>query len=70
MVLESLPRRGARDPDGVAARAGVSVRVPLRKQSLLEELGLVVRRDGGYALAPPPDRRAAAAGSSPADGTG
>lgn len=70
VVLESLPRRGARDPDGVAARAGVSVRVALRKLSLLEELGLVVRRDGGYALAPPPDRRAAAAGSSPADGTG
>ena len=70
VVLESLPRRGARDPDGVAARAGVIVRVALRKLSLLEELGLVVRRDGGYALAPPPDRRAAAAGSSPADGTG
>ncbi|PWU44528.1 DNA processing protein DprA [Micromonospora globispora] len=70
VVLESLPRRGARDPDAVAARAGVSVRVALRKLSLLEELGLVVRRDGGYALAPPPDRRAAAAGSSPADGTG
>ncbi|RQX00316.1 DNA-processing protein DprA [Micromonospora globispora] len=70
VVLESLPRRGARDPDAVAARAGISVRVALRKLSLLEELGLVVRRDGGYALAPPPDRRAAAAGSSPADGTG
>lgn len=70
VVLESLPRRGARDPDAVAARAGVSVRVALRKLSLLEELGLVVRRDGGYALAPPPDRRRAAAGSSPADGTG
>ena len=70
VVLESLPRRGARDPDAVAARAGVSVRVALRKLSLLEELGLVVRRDGGYAVAPPPDRRRAPAGSSPAGGTG
>ncbi|MGC1211676.1 MAG: DNA-processing protein DprA [Micromonospora sp.] len=69
VVLEALPRRGARDPDAVAARAGVSVRVALRKLALLEELRLVVRRDGGYALAPPPDRRPAAAGSSPAGGT-
>ncbi|WP_406036858.1 DNA-protecting protein DprA [Micromonospora sp. NBC_00898] len=64
MVLESLPRRGSRSPDAVAARAGVGVRVALRKLSLLEELGLVVRRDGGYALAPPTDRRTA--GASPA----
>ncbi|WP_446219034.1 DNA-processing protein DprA [Micromonospora sp. IBHARD004] len=64
MVLESLPRRGLHNPDAVAARAGVAVRVALRKLSLLEELGLVVRRDGGYALAPPPGRRAA--GTRPA----
>ncbi|SCG36887.1 DNA-processing protein DprA [Micromonospora inositola] len=64
LVLESLPRRGLRSPDAVAARAGVGVRVALRKLSLLEELGLVVRRDGGYALAPPPDRRPA--GTRPA----
>ncbi|MDZ5442555.1 DNA-processing protein DprA [Micromonospora sp. 4G57] len=61
LVLESLPRRGLRSPDAVAAGAGVGVRVALRKLSLLEELGLVVRRDGGYALAPPPERRAAGA---------
>ncbi|SCL21380.1 DNA processing protein [Micromonospora rhizosphaerae] len=59
LVLESLPRRGVRSPDAVAARAGVSVRIALRKLSLLEELGLVVRRDGGYALGPPSDRGAA-----------
>lgn len=64
MVLESLPRRGSRSPDAVAARAGVGVRVALRKLSLLEELGLVVRRDGGYALAPPPDRPTAGTSSA------
>ncbi len=61
-VLESLPRRGLHSPDALAARAGVAVRTALRKLSLLEELGLVVRRDGGYALAQPP--------ASPTAGTG
>lgn len=55
-LLESLPRRGVLGPDSLAARAGVPVRTALRKLALLEELRLVVRRDGGYALAPrPPD---------------
>ncbi|MBO4206326.1 DNA processing protein DprA [Micromonospora echinofusca] len=52
-VLEVVPRRRLAGPDALAARAGVEVRVVLRKLSLLEQLGLVVRRDGGYALAPP-----------------
>ncbi|MEH1013872.1 DNA-processing protein DprA [Micromonospora sp. CPCC 206060] len=58
-VLEVVPRRRAAGPDALAARAGVDVRTALRKLSLLEQLGLVVRRDGGYALAPAtPSRRA------------
>ncbi|MGY3516100.1 DNA-processing protein DprA [Micromonospora sp. PTRAS2] len=55
-VLESMPRRGAVGVDRLAARAGVDVRTALRKLSLLEELGLVRRRDDGYALATSPAR--------------
>lgn len=51
-LLEALPRRGAMGVDRLAARAGVDVRTALRKLSLLEELSMVVRRDGGYALIP------------------
>ncbi|MGW0433952.1 DNA-processing protein DprA [Micromonospora sp. NPDC003197] len=53
LILESVPRRGALGPDSLAARAGVDVRTTLRKLSLLEGLGLLIRRDGGYALPPP-----------------
>ncbi|MEH1169959.1 DNA-processing protein DprA [Micromonospora sp. CPCC 205539] len=56
-LLEALPRRGAIGVDGLAARAGVGVRIALRKLSLLEELSLVVRRDDGYALAPSRSRQ-------------
>ncbi|MBM0280084.1 DNA-processing protein DprA [Micromonospora tarensis] len=52
-LLEALPRRGALGVDRLAARARVDVRTALRKLSLLEELSMVVRRDEGYALAPP-----------------
>ncbi|QLQ39808.1 DNA-processing protein DprA [Micromonospora robiginosa] len=52
-VLEALPRRRTLDLEGVATRAGVDLRTAMRKLSMLEELALVVRRDGGYALAPP-----------------
>ncbi|MET7670282.1 DNA-processing protein DprA [Micromonospora luteifusca] len=68
-LLEALPRRGAMGVDRLAARAGVDVRTALRKLSLLEELSMVVRRDDGYALAPPakPKRgkRATAATETP-----
>lgn len=50
-VLESVPRRGTLAVDELAARAGIDVRTALRKVSLLEDLGLLVRRDDGYALA-------------------
>ncbi|MGC4867138.1 DNA-processing protein DprA [Micromonospora sp. DT53] len=61
-LLEALPRRGAMGVDRLSSRAGVDVRTALRKLSLLEELSMVVRRDDGYALAPPakPKRVAAA----------
>ena len=39
--------------DDVAARAGVDLRTAMRKLSMLEELAMVIRRDDGYALAPP-----------------
>ena len=55
--------------DALAARAGVDLRTALRKLSLLEELTLVVRREDGYALAPPtnpkPAKPAAAATEAP-----
>ncbi|MFJ6197249.1 DNA-processing protein DprA [Micromonospora sp. NPDC092111] len=57
MLRESMPRRGTIGADALAARAGVPVRTALRKLALLEELGLVTRRDAGYALAPPPGQR-------------
>jgi DNA processing protein len=53
LVLEAVPRRGAVDPEELAARAGVGLRTVLRKLTLLETTGLIVRRvDGGVALAP------------------
>ncbi|PSK61972.1 hypothetical protein B0E53_06124 [Micromonospora sp. MH33] len=55
-VLEALPRRKAIGLERVAARAGVDLRTAMRKLSMLEELAMVVRRDDGYALAPPPER--------------
>ncbi|MEV6365501.1 DNA-processing protein DprA [Micromonospora musae] len=53
-VLEAMPRRGTAGVERLAARAGLDLRTTLRKLSLLEELALVVRREEGYALAPPP----------------
>jgi DNA processing protein len=54
LVLEAVPRRGAAGPEQLAARAGLSLRTVLRRLSLLETLGLVVRRDGAVTLAPEP----------------
>ncbi|MFI6760611.1 DNA-processing protein DprA [Micromonospora sp. NPDC050417] len=56
LLLEALPRRGALDPDALAARAGLDVRTTLRKLALLEDLDLIVRRDDGYAIAVPSAR--------------
>jgi DNA processing protein len=52
VVFDSVPRRRPAGPDALAAKAGLDVRTVLRKLSLLEELGFVVRGDGGYLLAP------------------
>ncbi|BCL16240.1 DNA-processing protein DprA [Micromonospora sagamiensis] len=67
LLRESLPRRGVVGPDVLAARAGLDIRTALRKLALLEELGLVVRRDGGYAI-PPRRREAATPGRARAGG--
>ncbi|RZU49741.1 DNA processing protein [Krasilnikovia cinnamomea] len=54
LVLEAVPRRGTASADQLAATAGLSLRTVLRRLSLLEMTGLVVRRDDGIALAPRP----------------
>jgi DNA processing protein len=51
LVLEALPARGVAGVDTLAAKAGLDTRTALRKLSLLETLGFVIRRDGAYALA-------------------
>jgi DNA processing protein len=56
LVLEAVPRRGAANPDQLAAKAGLDLRTVLRKLSLLEVAGLTVHREDGYALAPRPKK--------------
>jgi DNA processing protein len=53
LVLEAMPRRGTIGPEDLAAKAGLGIRTVLRRLSLLEMAGLVVRRDNGVALARP-----------------
>ena len=58
-VYEDLglaPRRVPTVPEQLAARAGVSLRTVLRRLSLLEMAGLIVRRDGEVALPSKPPR--------------
>jgi DNA processing protein len=50
LILEAVPKRGAAGPEQLAAKAGISLRVVLRRLSLLELAGLVVRRDGAFTL--------------------
>jgi DNA processing protein len=57
LVLEAVPRRGTTTPDELAAKAGLGLRTVLRRLSLLELAGLIVRRDDGIALAPGAARR-------------
>jgi DNA processing protein len=54
LVLEAVPGRGSIGPEQLAARAGVDLRTVLRRLSLLEMSGLLVRRDDGFALPPKP----------------
>jgi DNA processing protein len=51
LILEAMPARGTVVPEQLATRAGLSMRTVLRRLSLLEMTGLVVRRDDGIALA-------------------
>ncbi|WP_173055902.1 DNA-processing protein DprA [Phytohabitans houttuyneae] len=66
MVLESVPRRGSAGPDELAAKAGLDIRTAMRKLTLLESMGFVARRAGGYTLAPKPARARAGSGAEPA----
>jgi DNA processing protein len=52
LLLEAVPRRGTANAEQLAAKAGLSLRTVLRRLSLLEMTGLVIRREGGVALAP------------------
>jgi len=52
LVLEAVPRRGRAGPEQLAAKAGLSLRTVLRRLSLLETAGLVVRHHDGIALPP------------------
>ncbi|MDY7088970.1 MAG: DNA-processing protein DprA [Actinomycetota bacterium] len=51
LILESVPRRGTITPEDLAVRAGLPLRLVLRRLSLLELTGLVERRGTGVALA-------------------
>jgi DNA processing protein len=67
MVLESVPRRGSAGPDELAAKAGLDIRTAMRKLTLLESMGFVARRAGGYTIVSK-HVRARASDSPPADG--
>lgn len=54
LVLEAMPRRGTTGPQELAAKAGLGVRTVMRRLSLLEMAGLVVRGSNGVALARSP----------------
>ncbi|MER7167064.1 DNA-processing protein DprA [Micromonospora sp. NPDC000207] len=70
MILESMPRRGVAGVEALAAGAGVDLRTALRKLSLLEQLGLVGRHDGGYRLVVASDTAGrSGSGSGGADAT-
>jgi DNA processing protein len=50
LVLEAVPARGSVPAEELAARAGLALRTVLRRLSLLELAGLVVRQDGEISL--------------------
>ncbi|AEV88144.1 DNA processing protein DprA [Actinoplanes sp. SE50] len=51
LILEALPRRRAATPEEISAEARLDVRTVLRRLSLLEAAGLVVRTEAGITLA-------------------
>lgn len=70
MVLEWVPRRGTASPDELAAKAGLDIRTALRKLTLLEDLGFVSRRGGGYRLVPKPSKPPAGSPPPESDASG
>ncbi|GAA2861899.1 putative DNA processing protein DprA [Actinoplanes cyaneus] len=61
LILEALPRRGTVTPEDLAAAARLELRTVLRRLSLLEAAGLVLRTETGIMLTPrggqPPGNR-------------
>jgi DNA processing protein len=57
LILEAVPPRGTTTADELAAQAGLGVRTVLRRLSLLELAGLIIRKDDGIALSPAATRR-------------
>jgi DNA processing protein len=57
LILEAVPPRGTTTADELAAQAGLGVRTVLRRLSLLELAGLIIRKDDGIALSPAAARR-------------
>ncbi|MBB4736985.1 DNA processing protein [Actinoplanes octamycinicus] len=51
LILEAFPRRGTVTPEVLAAEARLDLRTVLRRLSLLETAGLVVRTEAGITLA-------------------
>jgi DNA processing protein len=68
LLLEAVPGRKTADAETLAARAGLDLRTTLRTLSMLEELSLLVRRDGGYALPPPAPRPTGGRAGAPGSG--
>jgi DNA processing protein len=52
LILEAFPRRGTATPEELAAEARLGLRTVLRRLSLLEATGLVIRTESGIMLAP------------------
>jgi DNA processing protein len=55
-LLEVVPARRPASAEALAARAGLDLRTVLRRLSLLDSLGMVNRRDGGYVISRTPPR--------------
>lgn len=51
LILEALPRRGTATPEELAAEARLDLRTVLRRLSLLEAAGLILRTETGIMLA-------------------
>lgn len=68
LVLEAVPHRGQATPEELAAKAGLPLRTVLRRLSLLELAGLVLRREDGIGLSRQGGASAAASDAAVSDG--